>query len=81
MAHFRAEINGVRGPASRLGSKATGIIGHLHGWNTGVKVEVTHNAETGKDYVRVYKTGGSNNTSGELIAEWSERDLVPKFYK
>jgi hypothetical protein len=71
MAHFYASIQGNRGEATRLGSKASGITGHIRGWNVGARVDVIH--EDGKDVVRVFKTTGSSGRgSSELIAEFSE---------
>lgn len=71
MAHFYGEIQGNRGEATRLGSKASGFHGHLRGWNVGAFVELVH--VDGKDVVRVYRTGGITGTSPQvLIAEFSE---------
>lgn len=69
MAHFRATIRGSRGEASRLGGKDAGLTVTADGWNVGVRVDTFYDKETGKDLIRVYKTGGSNaRTSAELIA-------------
>jgi len=38
MAHFRAEIRGARGVASRLGHKSTGISTLLQTWGWDVRV-------------------------------------------
>jgi hypothetical protein len=81
MAQFRAEIQGDRGTASRQGSKRSGINGHIHGWNTGARVQLYYDPVTDKDQVRVYRTGGSHTPEGELIAQWSEGDAAPSFYK
>ncbi len=71
MAQFYADIQGNRGGASRMGTKSSGITGHIRGWNIGARMTVTH--EDGRDVVRVYKTGGSNGyVSSDLIAEFSE---------
>jgi len=40
MAHFRAVIQGQRGEASRLGSKATGISANVASWQGGVDVRL-----------------------------------------
>ena len=71
MAQFYASIEGNRGPATRLGSKASGIVAEARGWNVGGEVVITH--IDGKDVVRIYRTGGSNHVGKrELIAEFSE---------
>jgi hypothetical protein len=71
MAQFYAEIQGNRGEATRMGSKDSGISGHIRGWNIGARVVCTH--EDGRDVVRVFKTSGSNgHGSSKLIAEFTE---------
>ena len=67
MAHFRATAIGQRGEASRLGSKSSGMIVNVNGWNVGIRVHAIHNKETGKDELCVWKTGGSNEISGSTL--------------
>ena len=66
MAHFRATIKGSRGLASRLGTKQSGMRATVNGWNVGVTIIAKH--LHGKDFICVYRTGGSNNDDGERIA-------------
>jgi hypothetical protein len=70
MAQFYANIQGNRGEATRMGTKSSGLSGHIRGWNVGARVEVSH--EDGHDVVRVYRTGGSNFGFCTLLAEYSE---------
>lgn len=42
MAQFRSTINGSRGEASRLGTKASGIRTETNGWTGGVTVIAQH---------------------------------------
>lgn len=78
MSHFYAEIQGNRGEASRAGSKDSGIVGHIRGWDVGARVTVSYDDELG-DVVRVWKTGGSNGRSSpELIAEYTASGAVPR---
>ena len=70
MARFYASIKGSRGEATRMGSASSGISGHVRGWDVGARVEVDD--ENGQDVVRVYRTGGSNGGSGELLAEFTK---------
>ena len=73
MAQFYATIQGNRGAASRMGTKSSGIAGHIRGWNIGARVRVTR--EDGKDVVYVYKTNGSNGGACDtLIAKFAEGD-------
>lgn len=71
MAQFRGTIKGQRGEASRLGSKASGLVVRANGWDTGVVVCLDH--VDGRDRVQVYRSGGSNGGRGteELLAEWA----------
>lgn len=75
MAQFIAEIQGNRGMASRLGSKMSGIFGHIRGWNTGIRVDGVFDDNEDKFYV--YATSGSNgHRSDTLICILTERDIT-----
>lgn len=74
MAHFYASIEGSRGMATRAGTKNSGMIGHIRGWDIGARVELSH--VDGRDVVRVYRTGGSNGYRSELVAEFSNQDVT-----
>ena len=65
MARFYASIRGNRGEATRMGTPASGIEGHVRGWNVGVRVE--GRTEGGMDYLYVYATGGSNGSAREQL--------------
>ncbi len=80
MSHFYADIQGNRGEATRGGTKGSGISGHIRGWGIGASVECYYDDESGKDIVRVFKTGGSNGRSRkELIAEFCQDACGNKF--
>ena len=71
MAQFYANIQGNRGKATRIGTKASGIGGHIRGWRVGARIEISH--IDGKDVVCVYRTGGSIGPDPhELIAEFRD---------
>lgn len=53
MAHFRGEIRGQRGEASRLGSKQSGLTVVAQAWGGQVVTRLWHE-KNGRDYVRVY---------------------------
>jgi hypothetical protein len=73
MAQFYASIRGNRSERTCMGSKNSGISGHIRGWNIGAKVWISHNDQTEKDEVTVYKTGGSNGaTNDKVIAHFTE---------
>ena len=75
MSHFYGEIHGqAKTPATRRGSKASGLEGHLRGWNIGVKVVLEYKEGVG-DVVHVYKTSGSNGGDNDvLIATLQEKE-------
>lgn len=60
MARFKGDVQSNRGPASRLGSAASGIYGYLRGWGIGVRIfGETHPEDPDRDSFRVSITGGS----------------------
>ena len=72
MAHFYGEIKGSgKSTATRCGTKNTGIQAHIRGWNLGCEVVCHH--QDGKDYISIYKTGGTDGpTKRVLITELME---------
>lgn len=71
MAQFYGSMKGSRGEATRLGTKNSGFDAHIRGWNIGARVYLRH--VDGKDVVSVYKTGGSNGATNDvLIAEFTQ---------
>lgn len=51
-----------------MGTKNSGVSGHIRGWDLGIRVSCAVN-EKGVDVCDVYRTGGSNHrTSDKLIA-------------
>jgi hypothetical protein len=66
MAQFYAEIQGGRGVGSRVGSKVSGIWGHIRGWGVGVKVR-GHVTVSGEDEFHVYVTGGSRGHRSDRL--------------
>lgn len=72
MSRFYASIQGNRGMATRQGTEASGISGHIRGWEIGIEV-VCFVGDDKKDHIRVYKTGGSSGSSSSvLIKEFVE---------
>ena len=62
MARFYGDLQGNRGEATRQGTTASGIEGHIRGWHIGFKV-VCHARDIDDheiDECIVYQTGGSN---------------------
>lgn len=76
MSRFYASIKGNRGEATRCGAASSGMVGHIRGWNIGVKVYLLTDPDNpDKDQVVVYRTGGSNGfMSSKLIASFTEED-------
>jgi hypothetical protein len=78
MSQFYAEIQGNRGPATRMGSKQSGIRCHIRGWDTGVEVSGVH---PGSDVFNIYMTHGSNNSgSRTYLGRIENTSEGPKFF-
>lgn len=75
MARFYGEVRGrSRTVASREGSEDSGLRAHLRGWDCGVKIECSVLTD-GRDVIRVYRTGGSNDPDREIfVAAWVDGD-------
>ncbi len=62
MARFRSTMQGQRGLASRLGSKASGMRVNVNGWDSGLRI-VARVDRQGRDTFDVYASGGSNDAN------------------
>ena len=58
MSRFYASIQGSRGEATRMGTKNSGIRGHVRGWSVGATVDGS--ADMGADVITIHGTAGSN---------------------
>ena len=75
MAQFYGSVVGNRGEASRMGSRESGISGHIRGWGIGASVRCFE--ENGRDVVEVYATSGSNGREQpKLLGRFSSLDEV-----
>lgn len=73
MAHFIGFVQGNRGEASRIGSRASGMNTTARGWRIGGRVILRYNKETDKDEIRFILDGGSNSQFGSItIADFEE---------
>ena len=68
MARFYGELRGrAATTATREGSERSGLWAHVRGWDIGVVVFCE--VKDGRDVIRIYKTGGSNDPSiSQLLA-------------
>ena len=71
MAHFYASIQGNRGGATRMGTKSSGVDGHIRGWNIGARVYCGVDAD-GNDIVTVVLTGGSNGAGSKKLGTFKK---------
>lgn len=72
MSRFYADITGGRGTATRQGHTASGIRGHIRGWQSGVKV---YGRATGElDVFDIYATGGSGGGESDRFIGHVLRD-------
>lgn len=60
MAQFYATIQGNRSERTCMGTKNSGITGHIRGWDIGGRVDVFYNADKDRDEVRIMVSRGSN---------------------
>lgn len=77
MAHFYATLSNPNraSAASSCGTKSGGLTARVQGWNVGVIASAYHDPATGKDCIRLYRTGGSNDPDArEIIATITEED-------
>lgn len=79
MSRFYAEIKGNRGKASRLGHKASGMWGHIRGWNSGVEIECRVDSED-TDYIDIYATNGSNGYGTRWLIATLHNDSTVEFF-
>jgi hypothetical protein len=68
MAQFRGTVQGVRGPASRLGSKASGLTVVARSWNGEVRVNLYHDRRDGLDRYQIVINPESGHKGG-VVAE------------
>ena len=61
MAQFYADIQGNRGQATRMGTKKSGMDGHIRGWYIGARVYMRFNEQTQEDECTIDLTAGSHN--------------------
>ena len=73
MAHFYGEMQGSRGPTSRMGTPQSGFEAHVRGWHVGVKVHCFVD-DDGRDVINVWQTGGSNNPGRVRLIATLEHD-------
>lgn len=66
MAHFRAVIQGNRGVASRLGTKASGIFARVQSWGYDVVVDVQH--VNGEDWALITRRAHDASDTASRIA-------------
>lgn len=71
MSHFYSRIAGARGPATRCGSKTSGITATATGWDLSAQVTMRYDKTLDTDIVEVHITRGSHNpNSNTLLAEF-----------
>lgn len=66
MARFYGDLQGNRGPTSRMGSKKSGLHAHIRGWNVGVQISCFVD-KNGRDTITISETGGSHDPFSERV--------------
>ena len=67
MAQYRGTIQGQRGSASRLGSKASGLTTYTASWQGAVRVSLWHDSRTDTDMADVSLTTHTNGSGSERV--------------
>ena len=75
MAQFYADIQGNRGQATRMGTKKSGLDGHIRGWHIGARVWMCFNEETQEDECTIDLTGGSRNGGSKRLGTFTVKDI------
>ena len=67
MAHYRAEIQGTRGEASRLGTKSSGISSHVAGWDIGASVRIHYDTEKKQNVLYISVNNGNGYQTEQTV--------------
>jgi len=67
MAHFYGILRGSRSPATRCGTKTSGLTASARGWDIGARIEARHYDYLGDDTIELYLDGGSNGLQKEVF--------------
>ena len=78
MAHFYGMTQGFRGAASRLGGKESGLTTTAASWSGAIRVELRHDAATGKDKFVVTQTPWHGCGVSEIIASGTIGEPAPR---
>lgn len=74
MSQFYANIQGNRGETTRMGTKSSGIEGHIRGWNVGIKIYGYF--KDGEDHFDVYLTTGSGGSvTNQRVGTFTAKDV------
>lgn len=76
MAQYYADIQGNRGMATRMGTKKSGMNGHIRGWFIGARVFMRFNEDTKEDECTIDLTNGSNGgNSPKCLGTFTVKDI------
>jgi hypothetical protein len=76
MAQYYADIQGNRGEATRMGTKNSGLSGHIRGWGVGARVTMRWNDKKEEDEVVIELTGGSTGGRSVYLGTFTHRDVI-----
>lgn len=68
MSHFYGTLNGKAGPATRCGSKRSGLYARAASWSGCILTVLSHDPETGLDHYAVYQVRWCGRGVERLIA-------------
>lgn len=75
MAQFYADIQGNRGEATRMGTKKSGMDGHIRGWHIGARVWMRFNKQTQEDECTIDLTGGSGSYNSKRLGTFTAKNI------
>ncbi len=75
MSHFYSEIVGSHGEATRQGTKQSGIVSHIRGWDVGVRVSGMVDSNGDDVFTIVLTSGSGDDLSPVFLGSYTRADL------
>jgi len=70
MSRYYADIQGNRGQATRMGTAASGMQGHIRSWNLGCQVFCKPDNENAENDSMIVQITSGSTGSGPSITVW-----------
>ncbi len=76
MSHFYAGIHGSRGPATRMGTKESGITAYAQGWSSRLSVGFHYNATADQNDAAIQIGGGPSSNAATRSIHLPDIDTI-----